>query len=338
MQRTLAPENFGAIGDGKTDDSAALAKLFETWKQLKPLQSAKLEFTAGKTYTFSRPLVMEGPSSNFYPLVDFNGAKLVYTGGKGKGAAMRIGYSEPKKERHRDGQQKPDETAECRTWRGEFRNLYLTCTSDGADELLRLDVGIFCALRSCNVQGAGNRSVAVGVMADNQQNLVLDQFSVSFADVGFQCGSVCNVLGWRNGKVDHCGVGLALDGSTFTVDCVDFSNCDRAVVMDHASKGTLHIYSEDCGLRGMDDEGCIVEVKNSRNVVISGLLNCKGRGWVDGTGHCAWGAIVTDSSVRFDNVECLMPRRGLYFETNSKVFTDQLTNVRTEPLPARGTK
>src|SRR5262245_45950986 len=73
MQRVLAPENFGAVGDGKTDNSAALAKLFSAWKQLKPLQSVKLEFAAGKTYAFSHPLIMEGEGSNFYPIVDFNG-------------------------------------------------------------------------------------------------------------------------------------------------------------------------------------------------------------------------------------------------------------------------
>jgi hypothetical protein len=55
LQFVTPPENFGAVGNGTTDDSAAFTA-FQTWAKTLPSgATAVLDCTAGKTYTFALP-------------------------------------------------------------------------------------------------------------------------------------------------------------------------------------------------------------------------------------------------------------------------------------------
>ena len=69
--REVWVEDEGAVGDGTTDDYAAIASA------ITKAAGKKLRFTAGKTYRYTQPLTITGVD------VDFGGATLLYAGAAG---------------------------------------------------------------------------------------------------------------------------------------------------------------------------------------------------------------------------------------------------------------
>jgi hypothetical protein len=76
LQFVVTPENFGAVGNGVTDDSAAFTK-FQTWAKALPLGArVTLNCTAGKTYTYALPYWPFGITNL---IVNGNGCKFLCT-------------------------------------------------------------------------------------------------------------------------------------------------------------------------------------------------------------------------------------------------------------------
>ena len=67
----ITPEQFGAVGDGVTDDSEAINNAFSQ------LSGKRLKFDTDKTYAFTKKIIVDG-AKNF--TVDFNGSVLLDKG------------------------------------------------------------------------------------------------------------------------------------------------------------------------------------------------------------------------------------------------------------------
>lgn len=257
------PENFGAIGDGVSDDSNALESLFNSWQVSGVTESFAIAFMPGKIYRFTRPLTVDGGTTgvNFTCILEGNGALLQYDPATpDEEYALRVGSF----------------TDNRKAFWSAFSNFSIL-TNGALGTALALDYGDFCHFNNIRV-AANNAKSAIRIR--NNNSLTFINVNTSASDVGVQIvpkrhpgqevRPVVNVFHWTGGRVQQHDIGIEYSGTTFRIQQVDFSLInDWAMKIDHASNGHIECYIESIGKRKPDD----VAIRNHQGGCLL-LQNC----------------------------------------------------------------
>lgn len=293
------PEDFGAIGDGLKDDTEALNKFFNSWQASGSKDSVSLALNPRSLYAFSEPLTLtNGTLTKGFKLVfNGNGAGLVYTGGFGKGYALRLG-----------SQDKDNNGYWC-----SFRDLYLQA-NNGADGLFLIDYTDFLRLDQIRC----NASVEEAIIRCNRNvSMNCDSLFISGgrqAKYGMFFGQTNsnNVFTWKSGKVMNTQIGIQYTGGTFTVDNVDCSlNSEACAVLNRASNGEFGIYSEKVGPKQSNNRAACYRIIDSNNITLKKHIKSQYGGVKDNT-HAAYGVdIVNSHNIYMDQVIGYLPQKML---------------------------
>ena len=272
----LTPEQFGAVGDRKADDTAALqAMLAEPSTTQRPRQ-----YELRGQYKVTAPLrLASAPACSFD--LDGRGGSLWWAGG-----------SEP-------CLQFGDSAAGSKVYWSTVTGLRISTlggTPGGVQVLL--DDADFLTLDNVVISAAGRQ---VGLKSLRGNSLDFRSVHVSAARE-VNADIVANVFAWRAGKVQQAPVGLRYTGTQFDIRAIDFSFLtDCAVELSAAACGSLSFYSEKIGPHTSMNSAAVIRATGSNSVTISGAILNGTWGAQSADTHCGYG-VVLDNCHRFDFV------------------------------------
>ncbi len=265
------PEDYGAVGDGTTDDYDALNAFFNGYASVTGIEdSISLALTPGKTYLFDTPITITGGTTgaNFKMNLQGNGAVLKYTGGASKGYALRIG----------------DYTNTKKMFWSRWSDFELQEENDGDGGLL-LDYGDFCVFE--NLRCIGDYSGAA-IKVQNNNSLTFIDVNTGGADTGVLFGDIVNVFKWLGGKVQQHDIGIHYKGSVFSIEQVDISLCDEiGLKLEDAGAGRIHLYTEAIGPGTAANTAKVVLLDNVHSTIIGGAVNAT-NGTNSSRTHAQW--------------------------------------------------
>jgi hypothetical protein len=255
----LRPEDFGAVGNGTTDDTDALLAMIAAWQPTKLDNGCRIEFTAGAVYKVTAPLRIS-PRKHFRFVLVGNGASIDY---HSDGVALQIG----------------DYAADERCIWSAIRDLRIevrdTCgvgmLLGGADHM-RLD----------NVQIQGPATEAL-LKLEQANHLCADSVCVGGGDVGILCDGITNVITFRSGFAEGCRVGIVQRGSIHVYEAMDLTRNREWGAIIHGGNVRMNNHMESMGTKAAFDQGGCYLIDGGTNVEIAGVINATNGGDNSGT-------------------------------------------------------
>ncbi len=267
----LTPEDFGAAGDRKKDDTAALQAMFDQ----PSTTHAPLHFQLRKQYKITAPLrIASAPACQFF--LDGEGGSIWYAGDRAF-PALTIG----------------DATKGNKVFWSRITGLKLWSLGVAADavpqgEQLLIEDADFTILDNVVVSAPG-RVTGIKTLRGNS----LDFRSVHASGALVQADIAANVFSWTAGKLQQGPLGLRYSGTQFDIRSLDLSFLtEGAVELNSAACGSLSFYCEKIGPKTPYNTAAMLRGINSNNFVLSGGILNGTWGAQSQPTHCGYGAVL----------------------------------------------
>jgi hypothetical protein len=279
------PEDYGAVGNGTTDDTTALQDWLDDAMTTTSANAGNvLALKPGSIYKFSSMLSLIPTGSAGRCSIDFTGGQLKYTGSAGTAQApisfLRVGdYANAKKVFY---------------LRMIGLNLIAPTAKDYATALY-LENANFVQLVNCNISGAKSCALKAGASGAGLINgLTIEDSLFTGAVDGYGVDVYGNVVTIRGGKVQQNRDGIRATSSTLAIDTVDLSlNTGDAIILEDCTAARVFSYFESSGPDTKDNAAALIRANGCRGLEIRGHLNCANGATNDAT-HVAYGVHLTD--------------------------------------------
>ncbi len=270
----LRPEDFGAVGDRKADDTAALQAMFA----VPSTTQLPLRYELRGRYKVTDTIkIASAPASTVY--VDGEGGWIWWAGDDKP--CLQLG----------------DSVAGSKLFWSRVSGLKLGMLSaDPGGVQLLIDDADFLVLDSVVIAAPGRD---VGVRSYRGNSLDFRSVHVS-ASRDVAADITANVFRWDAGKIQQAVTGLRYSGTQFSIQSLDLSFLTQTgIQLVSAACGTLNFYSEKIGPKTSMNDAAILRANNSNAVSVNGAIFNGTWGAQSQDTHCGFGVVFTDCH-RFD--------------------------------------
>lgn len=278
------PEWWGALGDGTTDDTTPIQRMWDVAAELE--KGLRYWFTAGKSYKVTSTLnYSPGSTATSEPVVVGYGSRLRWHGTTAD-PVVRVGDQA-------DGKKVFDGR-----WHGLSIQRSTSVSKVEGSAAIEINRADFFVVRECHFSGFG-----YGVHYDGEggngnsfYDLRITGCTTSWHN---QDADNCNVWRIQGGKFQQGQIGVHAKGVGFVLESVDFSLLTvSAAKLENASEGRVHCYTEAIGTLLDANTSKVYHLVDCNRVKLAGMrVNAGGNTY---TNNCGYGVYVEGDSAQLD--------------------------------------